>query len=164
MNLSGLDNFANKVKRYSKLGNLDEIIAEKIANRGVEIATEQYAGRKNTTIKSVVGETKNKRQVVAQGKGINFDEFGTGLVGKGTYEGKLPTETITFESPKGEPQQTQGWEYYYDNPKTKVNGGWYAGKVFHRGQPAKAQMFNTSKQLKNEIRETAKNTIKEMIK
>lgn len=162
INMKGLKNFARKVASYKSFDNVCERVAQRIAERGVEIAQDEY-GERTVDIQVVQGEAEGSRKIVAKGRGLAFDEFGTGLVGQGTYEGKLPTETIEFESPKGSPQSTQGWEYYYPNPQTKVDGGWYAGKVFHRGQAAKSQMFNTSVRLKDEIGQIAKGIIKEDI-
>ena len=162
ISIKGLQNFKKKVASYKNFDNVCERVAQRIADRGSEIAQSEY-GERTVDIQVIQGEAEGSRKIVAKGRGLAFDEFGTGLVGQGTYEGNLPTETIEFESPKGSPQSTQGWEYYYPNPQTKVDGGWYAGKVFHRGQPAKAQMFNTSVKLKNEIKEIAKGIIKEDI-
>lgn len=162
ISIKGLQNFKKKVASYKNFDNVCERVAQRIADRGSEIAQSEY-GERTVDIQVIQGEAEGSRKIVAKGRGLAFDEFGTGLVGQGTYEGNLPTETIEFESPKGSPQSTQGWEYYYPNPQTKVDGGWYAGKVFHRGQPAKAQMFNTSVKLKDEIKEIAKGIIKEDI-
>ena len=162
INIKGLQNFKRKVTSYKNFDNICEKVAQRIAERGSEIAQSEY-GERTVDIQVIQGEVKGSRKIVAKGRGLAFDEFGTGLIGQGTYEGNLPTETIEFESPKGSPQSTQGWEYYYPNPQTKVDGGWYAGKVFHRGQPAKAQMFNTSIKLKDEIKDIAKGIIKEDI-
>lgn len=160
-NLQALQNFRKKLNSYKSMGSITSTLAHRIADKGMEIAQEEYADRKVDISKEEI--EPGRVRVVAKGKGLAFDEFGTGLVGKGTYGGKLPTETIEFESPKGSPQSTQGWEYYYNNPKTKVDGGWYAGKVFHRGQPAKAQMFNTSLKLRDEMSKIAKELIKENV-
>lgn len=166
INIKGLQRFKEKVASYNNFDNVCESIAQRIAERGVEIAKDEYSGR-TVDIQIRQGETYGNRKVVAKGSTLAFEEFGTGLKGKGTYEGNLPTDTIEFESPKGSPQSTQGWEYYYPNPQTKVNGGWYSGKTgrtFHRGQPAKAQMFNTSVKLRDEIKELAKEIIKGEVK
>lgn len=160
INIKGLQNFKRKVASYKSFDNVCDKVAQRIAERGLEIAQSEYGERK-VDIQVLPGDADGNRKIVAKGRGLAFDEFGTGLVGQGTYGGNLPTETIEFESPKGSPQSTPGWEYYYPNPKTKVDGGWYAGKVFHRGQPAKAQMFNTSIKLKDEIGQIAKGIIKE---
>lgn len=158
--MSGLNNFMQKLTKYNKLGDAQESIVSAIAERGSQIARESYGDRKVEINIEKTGQD-GKRKIVVKGKKLVFDEFGTGLVGEGTYPGKLPTKTFEFESPKGEPQRTQGWVYYYPNKKTKIMGGWFAGKVFHRGQVAKAQMFLTSQQLKEEMTDIAKETFKE---
>jgi hypothetical protein len=64
-----------------------------------------------------------------------------------------------FDSPKEHPpyqkavpQQTQGWEYNYDNPLTKKDGkGWHYGGKYTQGQPAEAQMFRTAERLRREM-------------
>lgn len=159
-----LDNFMTKLGKFSKMKNISSKVANDIGERGVEIARELYHSPQRISVDVEETESPNKIKVVAKGHGIAFDEFGTGLVGQGTYKGQLPTETIEFESPKGSPQRTEGWVYYYPNPKTKIMGGWFAGKVFHRGQVAEAQMYNTTQQLKSEMVAIAKNTIKGIIK
>lgn len=165
VNTSGLKRFISKVSKYRHMENLADEIAEKVAERGVEIAREKYFAT-NVEITNQSSEIKGQRRIIVKGKGLAFLEFGTGLVGKGTYpdESKLPKETISFESPKGVPQSTDGWQYYYPNPKTKKDGGWYAGKVFHRGQTAGAQMFDTAQQLRAEMGDIGKEKIKEAIK
>lgn len=162
MKSKALDNFAKQINKFSKMQNIGNKVVDEIANRGVMVAQSEYSGSRAVVEKEKTDES-GKMKIVSKGKGLAFEEFGTGLVGKGTYDGNLPKETIEFESPKGVPQKTEGWEYYYPNPQTKVNGGWFAGKVFHKGQIAKAQMFNTSQQLRQEMKSIAKNTIKEMI-
>lgn len=161
VNTSGLRRFIKKVSKYKDIGNLTDDIANKVAERGVEIAQGRYFSS-NVEIKNQETTVKGQRRLVVTGKGLNFMEFGTGLVGKGTYPDneKLPKETIHFESPKGEPQSTEGWEYYYPNPKTKKNGGWFANKVFHRGQVAGAQMWETAQQLRAEIGDIGKDEVK----
>lgn len=164
----GLNRFAKRLESNSS-DNFANVVANAIAEEGEKIATDKYLGTSVQVIphsEAVNGETS----IIARGEGIAYMEFGTGLVGDGTYPdaSKLPKETLTFESPKpkkGEPSNpenihtTNGWEYYYDNPKTKVLGGWFYGKTFTRGQPAQAQMFYTSKELRDKIPEIVKGEI-----
>ena len=72
----------------------------------------------------------------------------------------MPTQTLTFISPKRKAGDTRpprvntthGWEYYYDNPETKVLGGWFMGKGgFTRGQVASMRMYRTAKSLKEYV-------------
>ena len=161
VDLKGLRSFNAKVALYKDIGKSYESIAEKLGERGVQIAQGKYQGVAAISVEKT--GTAGQRKLIAKGEGLSFLEFGTGLVGKAKgYEGQLPTETIEFESPKnsGKMQKTQGWEYYYPNPLTKVNGGWFANGVFHRGQESKAQMYETSRQLRSEAGEIAKQILK----
>ena len=156
-----LPRFYEKLKNWQANGN--NAIVQKalnlISEKMLEIAKSEYSGI-NVNLNTEINE--NKVTLTASGKAIMFIEFGTGLVGEasGYPKDKLPTETITFESPKGEPQSTQGWEYYYDNPKTKIMGGWFWGKTFTRGQVAGMQMLNTT----NKIREYIRNDLAQDIR
>ena len=143
---------------YGKLQNIrnvSETATELIADNGEKIAKSEYAGINSVqVIKDIDG---NSAVISANGDSVAYIEYGTGLVGQGTYKGDLPTQTLTFESPKdsGRINTTQGWEYYYDNPRTKVLGGWFFGRGysnFTRGQVAGNQMFNTAKSLREYIK------------
>lgn len=143
---------------YGKLQNIRnvaETATELIADNGEKIAKNEYAGINSVqVIKDIDG---NNAVISANGDSVAYIEYGTGLVGQGTYKGDLPTQTLTFESPKdsGRINTTQGWEYYYDNPRTKVLGGWFFGRGysnFTRGQVAGNQMFNTAKSLREYIK------------
>ena len=165
ISIKGLQNFKKKVASYKNFDNVCERVAQRIADRGSEIAQSEY-GERTVDIQVIQGEAEGSRKIVAKGRGLAFDEFGTGLVGQGTYEGNLPTETIEFESPKGSPQSTQGWEYYYPNSKTKRTNakgeqGWFHNKKFVKGKPAEAQMWKTANELENG---KAVQAIKELMK
>ena len=143
---------------YGKLHNIRNIAetaTELIADNGEKIAKNEYAGINSVqVIKDIDG---NSAVISANGDSVAYIEYGTGLVGQGTDKGDLPTQTLTFESPKdsGRINTTQGWEYYYDNPRTKVLGGWFFGRGysnFTRGQVAGNQMFNTAKSLREYIK------------
>ena len=148
---------------YSKLQNikgdvLQQNALELLVDKGVSEANKEYSDTHLKVDKEIVND-KNVR-VVASGSGIAYDEYVKGLIGEGTYEGKLPTQTLTFVSPKRKdgdtrPQRvntTQGWEYYYDNPETKFMGGCFMGKGgFTRGQVANMRMYRTAKSLKEYV-------------
>ena len=149
-----LEKFLNKLSDAKKtmVNKFAQIVAEDAKN----IISIQYAGMKyanNITISEIVDGSFT---VSVEGEGITFVEYGTGHVGEGTYPGQLPTETITFESPKGDKHTTNGWEYYYKNEKTKVNGGWFYGNTFTTGRPAGAQMFNASQELRRKYEKNIK--------
>lgn len=123
--------------------NKANILADKIADKGVQIASEKYGGEK--VVVSKIPATQGKSSVVAKGEKVSFMEFGTGVMGKGTYDkSKLPTEIITFESPVGQPQSTKGWQYNYRKEQGQTDRDW-------KGFEAKAQMFHTAQQLRQEI-------------
>ena len=147
---------------YSKLQNikgdvLQQNALELLVDKGMSEAQTEYGGTHFEVASEV--DDKNAR-IIASGSGIAYDEYGTGLVGEGTYEGELPTQTLTFISPKRKAgdtrpprvNTTQGWEYYYDNPETKFMGGWFMGKGgFTRGQVASMRMYRTAKSLKEYV-------------
>ena len=162
----GIEIYKNRLadisERLDKIdgGKMAGVIAEALTERGEEIAKQQYGGTHITVESTSV--SNGKSQIIAKGKGIAYMEFGTGLTGQGTYQGKLPDRTLTFESPKGIKQTTQGWVYNYPNKYTKPQGlgGWFFGATFTTGQVARAQMFNTGRQLHKEYIGIAKSALK----
>ena len=161
--LTGLKNFEKKIAKYSNSSNNN--IYKEVGKAGVEIAREEYGKHKVELAFEVLGN--GVVRITATRKGLAYLEYGTGLVGKGTYKGSLPTQTLTFESPKnsGDYHTTQGWEYFYDNPKTKDRGGWWINeKVFTRGRVAGNQMFNTADRLNKELPKIVKGIIKKGVK
>lgn len=151
-----LDRYYSKLKNISS-ENLQKNALELLVDNGMENANTEYSG----THFEVTSEVDDKKaRIIASGSGIAYDEYGTGLVGEGTYEGELPTQTLTFISPKRKAGDTRpprvntthGWEYYYDNPETKFMGGWFMGKGgFTRGQVASMRMYRTAKSLKEYV-------------
>lgn len=174
IDVSGLNNFAENIKKYKVIGNISNELSERVAQRGVEIAQQEYTyiteKGEEKTIANVYFEEKGtdgEKRIIASGKKLRYKEFGTGLVGEGTYPGELPTQTFRFNSPKDPknkvqyPQVTKGWVYYYPNKRTKVLGGWFTGKVFRTGEKAQHQMYTTAKTLKSEVPQIARDLIKE---
>jgi hypothetical protein len=158
--LSGLINFKNKLERYKSINSkfANEVL-DAVLTRAEQIARQEYAGFAVEIGREMTSAGVGR--LYAKGDGIAYIEFGTGLVGEqsGYPKDKLPKEKLQFESPKGSPQQTDGWEYYYDNPETKIMGGWFFGKTFTQGKKAGMQMYRTSQQLKREIATIVKNKI-----
>lgn len=160
----GLERFIKKVSLY-KLDDkkLDDIVG-RIAERGVQIINEKYGGRTDiviTTLKDGQGGCK----LIASGQGLSFEEFGTGEVGRGSYKGQLPTETIRFPSKftKEGFDETKGWEYNYRKEKRGTDYWWYNGWITY-GQPASAQMFHTAQDLRQEIANLVIKKVKERSK
>lgn len=131
---NGVPNFSAKLQVASK--DLPQQCANKIAEEGVEIATQLYDGK---AIVSANFGTGGNSEIIAKGKGIMFQEYGTGTRGEGTYdESKLPSQTFEFESPQGVPRKTDGWVYNY------MKKLYYPNKEDVEGHPAGRQMLDTS--------------------
>jgi hypothetical protein len=172
-NLSGLKNFTKKLANYGGIDkNFKGKFVKAIVNEGKIIAMKEYGSSNITSVN--VKSTYNKNgegTISAEGKGIAYIEFGTGTQGQNSNypKEKLPTQTIEFESPKGSPQSTQGWEYNYDNPQTKkVNEdgelGWYFNGQFTDGRKAGMQMYRTSKELRSKLPSIAKKVMSKEVK
>lgn len=149
--LSGLKSFRDKIQAYLDNNNL----ALKIAEKGVDIAKGYYGGSNVSVYAEKTGV--NSARVVAEGTEVLFEEYGTGWVGEGQYPGKLPTSTFTFES-AGKMRSTQGWEYHYPNESTKkpkANPYFWFTPTGERssGEMPKAQMWKTSRDLREQLSE-----------
>lgn len=155
--LKGLNSFRNKLKKYSNIGGkFTTQMAEEIAKRGEQIATEEYSGISKVTV-THQNMGSGMSRVVAERQGLTYIEFGTGHTGE---QSKYPEENL----PKQGIPITGKWDYYYlpSEHKTTLNGeeGWYFGKTFTTGQPAGMQMYRTSQRLKNEMANIVKNKMK----
>lgn len=157
--LTGLNNFRNKLENYANLNaKFTNSVAESIALRGVQIATEEYAGVSDVIV-SHETMSGGRSRVVAERKGLAYIEFGTGDVGK---ESNYPTENL----PKQGVPITGKWTYYYEpsltNSKKTINGkrGWMLGSSFITGRAAGMQMYRTSKRLRSEMINIVKNKIR----
>ena len=161
----GLNRFAKRLEVHSN-ENFADAVANAMANEGKNIADFEYSLSGISDIKVDVqhvgiGELK----IVAIGDNVSYIEFGVGEYAKGTYQGNLPKHPITFEIPKGKPQTTNGWEYYYTNNDTKktIGGqhGWFIKNgVFVTGHPAGNQLFYTAKSLRENEAEIVKSVLK----
>lgn len=145
---NGLQNFADKLKNYKAKDDLAEKVAEKVTNKGIEIAQRNWGNQANVVqrgnglIRSIVAVDNNKLK-----PSIAYTEFGTGVQGKGTYEGDLPEQTITFETKDLGTLSTQGWQYNYRKDYLQLKGA----KDF-KGRVAEMPMFNTAKELREYIK------------
>lgn len=152
---NSLSNFMTRISKSRANLRKDKLLA-KLGQFGVDVANQEYSltTYKPENVKYEVGE--NQVSIIANGEKIAYSEYGTGVIGKGSNypKDKLPTEPITFVSPRksGDIHTTQGWEYNYPNAKTKIDGqSWYYEGKKTQGEPAKAQMLKTSLRLKEEI-------------
>lgn len=136
------------------------LLAEKLAEKGVEIARVQVAdldavftGELIESIHSeYVGSVKDGAifSIVADSSHAVFVCFGTGIVGQESpYPGKLP-EGVTWEYASGKTIRQladgrYGWFYSKD-------GKWY----FTEGMPSRPFMYYTANELRDLVTETVK--------
>lgn len=138
-----------------------QLLAEKLAEKGVEIARVQIADLDavftSELLQRVHSEYKGSVKgggvwaVVADSEHATFVEFGTGIIGKANpYKGALP-EGVDWQYASGKTIRQladgrYGWFY-----KGK-DGNWY----FTEGMPSRPFMYNTANELKSIIVSTAK--------
>lgn len=143
-----------------------QLLAEKLAQRGVEIARVQVAELDaiftTELLSSIHSEYKGSVKgggvwaVVADSSHAVFVEFGTGVIGKAQpYKGTLP-EGVTWEYASGKTIRQladgrYGWFY-----KGK-DGNWY----FTEGMPSRPFMYNTANELRSIVISTAKEVFKD---
>jgi hypothetical protein len=152
--LKGLDNFKRKLNFLKKKNWEDFIndILEKICSVGIEYASSLYSG--DIQVSKQIVEKGKSAKIIAEGNKIAYLEFGTGEMGRGSYEGQLPDITLRFHSNRlGQDVELNGWTYSYANYLNPEQQMW-------QGFEAKAQMWKTSQYLKKIIpqiiREVAK--------
>lgn len=138
-----------------------QLLAEKLAEKGVEIARVQIADLDaiftSELLQSIYSEYKGSIKgggvwaVVADSNHATFVEFGTGVIGKANpYKGTLP-EGVDWQYASGKTIRQladgrYGWFY-----KGK-DGNWY----FTEGMPSRPFMYNTANELRSIIVSTAK--------
>ena len=157
-----IQNAIEELKRYqSELTYKCQLMAEKLAEKGVEIARVQIADLDaiftGELIQSIHAEYKTSVNggavwaVVASSEHAIFVEMGTGIVGKASpYKGKLP-EGLTWEYASGKTiRQLSDGRYGWFYPGK--DGQWY----FTEGLPSRPFMYNTAEELRTIIVETAK--------
>lgn len=141
---NGISNFLRKIQTTAKKS--PDIFAEIIADKGLEIAENEYSGRS-----VILKKTKPKNgevSISAEGKGLFYLEYGTGVKGEQSkYEGDLDFD-IDFTSAykidgKNVNVHLNKWTYYYayrHQPQLSQKK--------YEGHEAYAQMFNTAQKLK----------------
>ncbi len=143
-----LNSFLTKLAKVSRQTHkLQERVADIVVQKGLEIAKTQ-----DVSADIYSAGKKGSRKIIMSGAGLRYQEYGTGLLGSGTYEGKLPTETIAFKS-SGKDWTTAGWEYHYRYNQTKLG-------VPHKGFSARMPMYKTSVELQEFIRTKLKGELK----
>lgn len=163
---SSIENAIRQLRAYQNdLTYKCQLLAEKLAEKGVEIARVQIADLDaiftSELISSIHAEYKGSTKggsvwsVVVGTDHAMFVEFGTGIVGKQSpYPGELP-DGVSWEYASGKTIRQladgrYGW-FYKDN-----DGQWW----FTEGMPSRPFMYYTSNQLKDIVLKTAKEVFK----
>lgn len=157
---TGLKNFITKIRNV-KSPYIITMRAKAIAQEEFETAFESDPDM--TDIKIQVKVVKGEKvEVFAKDTksevDIGYFEFGTGVEGRGTYQGKLPTGAITFNTRLGS-KTTMGWEYYYQPSPAKRTRfgmqGWYLpkskGGYFVTGQGAHNTFYYACKRIRERL-------------
>lgn len=164
LDLTGLNNFIDKVNTFSGISKLKE----KIKEIGLEEFESAYASDPDFTNLQIEADTSSKKGITFYIKDMNerptiaFFEFGTGFYSL-DYEGKKPTQTIIFHSNHAM-RSTAGWQYYYENPKSKrtVAGlkGWFLPRNanekftgFDIGEGAHNTFYRACQKIKQRLKE-----------
>lgn len=159
---SSIENAIKQLRAYQNdLTYKCQLLAEKLAEKGVEIARVQIADIDAIFTSELLssihaeyhGSTKGGSvwSVVAGTDHAMFVEFGTGIVGKQSpYPGELP-DGVSWEYASGKTIRQladgrYGWFYKDDD------GQWW----FTEGMPSRPFMYYTSIQLRDIVLKTAK--------
>ena len=159
---SSIENAIKQLRAYQNdLTYKCQLLAEKLAEKGVEIARVQIADLDaiftSELLSSIHAEYKGSTKggsvwsVVAGTDHAMFVEFGTGIVGKQSpYPGELP-DGVSWEYASGKTIRQladgrYGWFYKDDD------GQWW----FTEGMPSRPFMYYTSIQLRDIVLKTAK--------
>lgn len=159
---SSIENAIKQLRAYQNdLTYKCQLLAEKLAEKGVEIARVQIADLDAIFTSELLssihaeynGSTKGGSvwSVVAGTDHAMFVEFGTGIVGKKSpYPGELP-DGVSWEYASGKTIRQladgrYGWFYKDDD------GQWW----FTEGMPSRSFMYYTSIQIRDIVVKTAK--------
>lgn len=144
LSAKGIRELQNGLKEYDKwLKEKSEELAKRLADMGavkaeVNFAAAYYDGEEDheITVEPVDGGYKVK----ATGRTVLFVEFGTGLIGYGHPE------------PNGMGPGTYPGNGHWSDP----NGWWYAHGKHSHGNPPNMPMYNTVKELEQELARVVK--------
>lgn len=162
LSISGIRNLQKELeKNCDNLTYKCRLLAEKLSERGIEIARVQIAELDaiftGELIQSLHSEYKGSTEhgaifaVVADDESAVFVEFGTGIVGqKSPYPYPFP-DGVKWEYASGKTIRRladgrYGWFYQDDN------GDWW----FTEGMPSRPFLYNTSLELQKEVVKIAK--------
>lgn len=150
--LKGLKRFKKKVQECSSHPNRAEVVLRRLCEAGMAYAKNLYGDNSISVTYSIDGNGNGS--IIANGERIAYLEYGTGEQGRGSYEGNLPTQDISFYSTRlGQDVTVDGWTYSYAHEFDSSLPKW-------KGSTAKAQMWTTARWLRDNaakiIREVAK--------
>ena len=144
IDLSGLEHYMKAVETYGKLlADFRKAMTE-LCEKAEDFARGKYAEHGHSSINVEYENHGTRATIYAKGNAVAFFEFGTGEYAKGTYQGNLPQSGVP---------ETEEWVYYYASPhKTERNGekGWKWGHAFVKGNPAEAEMWETSQYIREQ--------------
>lgn len=147
LSASSIDAAIRELESYrsSFEGRLDEL-CRRLAQLGMEVAVRNIPVYTGDLKSSVRVEHKGPRSwaVVSDSDHAAFVEFGTGVVGEGTYKGELPEEWGYDErrTPSAHSKADPTVWYYFDP---------VAGEVRHtRGQAGKGYMLAASQEMRRQ--------------
>lgn len=147
IDLSGLEHYIKAVETYGRLlADFRKAITE-LGERAREFAEKKYAehGHNPPSINVEFEPHGRTATIYAKGNAVAFFEFGTGEYARGTYQGNLPQSGVPI---------TGKWEYYYDSEHKTENKygvkGWTWGRAFVKGNPAEAEMWETSQYIREQ--------------
>ena len=146
IDLSGLEHYMKVVEEYGRLLKDFRMAMIELCEKASQFARDKYAehGHNPPSVTVDFEPHGTRATIYAKGNAVAFFEFGTGEVGRGTYQGNLPQSGVP---------ETEEWVYYYDSPhKTERNGekGWKWGHAFVKGNPAEAEMWETSQYIREQ--------------
>ena len=163
---SSIQNAIKQLRAYQdSLTYKCQMVAQKLAEKGVEIARVQIADLDAVFTSELLSSIHSEYEGSTKGGGVwavvagtdhaMFVEFGTGIVGKQSpYPGKLP-DGVTWNYASGKTIRQladgrYGWFYPSDD------GNWY----FTEGMPSRPFMYYTSLQLMKIVEKTVKEVFK----
>lgn len=163
---SSIQNAIKQLRTYQdSLTYKCQMVAQKLAEKGVEIARVQIADLDAVFTSELLSSIHSEYEGSTKGGGVwavvagtdhaMFVEFGTGIVGKQSpYPGELP-DGVTWNYASGKTirqlaDDRYGWFYQGDD------GNWY----FTEGMPSRPFMYYTSLQLMKLVEKTVKEVFK----
>ena len=140
-----LSTFLWRLKRTTSNKVINEV-AEMIADKGLEIAEQEYSGR-NVVLKKTK-PNNGEISISAEGKGLFYLEYGTGVKGEqSNYQGDLNFDIDFISAYKLDGKNVRvhlnKWTYYYAYRHIPQ-----LSKTKFEGHEAYAQMFNTAQKLR----------------